>query len=219
MGSASVVEGQMRALRTNPGAPSPQVEFVDIPSVGPQDVLIQVASVGLAPGVFTLCKQGRLAQLPTTLDHEVAGVIEKVGDAVTTVRVGQRVRLRPNITCGRCYFCTTDRDQMCSEAAIIGFASFGRGPTPLFDRYHEGGGADFLRAPMRSSTLWRVAQICIRYCLRSPSTARWSTWVQINPYYLCLWSLPWSMVGVLLVLRITLAAMHKTSCAGFAMAA
>jgi threonine dehydrogenase-like Zn-dependent dehydrogenase len=106
-----------------------------------------VASVGLAPGVFTLCKQGRLAQLPTTLGHEVASVIEKVGDAVTTVRVGQRVRLHPNITCGHCHFCTTGRDQMCSEAAIIGFASFGRGPTPLFDRYHEGGCADYLRAP------------------------------------------------------------------------
>jgi hypothetical protein len=40
MGSASVVEGQMRALRANPGAPSPQLQSVDIPSVGPQDVLI-----------------------------------------------------------------------------------------------------------------------------------------------------------------------------------
>ncbi len=147
MNSSSIPEGRMRALRAHAPSEQPKLELVDVPIIGPQDVLIKVASAGLVPGAFTMLKQGRLSILPTTLGHNVAGVVEKVGNLVDTVRVGQRVRLHPNVGCGTCSYCTTDRDQMCPEAGIIGFAGFGAGRMPLYEQYHDGGLADYVRAP------------------------------------------------------------------------
>ena len=140
-------EGKMRALRADKGATETKLDTVDIPKLGPQDVLIKVKSAGLSPGPFTLLKLGRLRQLPTTFGHEVAGVVEKIGDLVHNVQIGQRVRLYPNLSCGSCIYCTTGRDQMCVQAAMIGFQCFGKGRVPLFEAYHEGGLAGYLRAP------------------------------------------------------------------------
>ncbi len=147
MSAFCVPKEQMRAYRANVGAQNAKLETVDIPKIGPQDVLIKVVSAGLAPGVFFLLKAGMLSQLPTTFGHEVAGVVAETGDLVKTVEVGQRVRLHPNVSCGVCNFCSTGRDQMCVEAGIIGLCGFSTDRMPLFERYHEGGLADFIRAP------------------------------------------------------------------------
>ena len=147
MNSPSILKGQMRALRANKQSERPKLEHVDIPEVGPQDVLIKVASAGLVPGNMAMLKMGRLMTLPTTLGHNVAGVVEKIGDLVDTVKVGQRVRLHPNLSCGTCNYCTTDRDQMCPENGVIGLANFCSRRGPLFEKYHEGGLADYVRAP------------------------------------------------------------------------
>ena len=137
--------GKMYALRVNKGAREARLELVDIPKPGPHDVCIKVVSAILAPDVFGLVEAGRLPQAPTTLGHKVAGIIEEVGDAVENLKPGQRVRLDPNLSCGSCNYCRTDRDQMCLEGAMMGF--FAPGKSPLFDNYHERGLAEYVRAP------------------------------------------------------------------------
>ena len=104
MTSSSSPKGQMRALRANKQSERPRLERVDIPEVGPQDVLIKVASAGLVPGNMAMLKIGRLTTLPTTLGHNVAGIVEKIGELVDTVEVGERVRLHPNLSCGTCNY-------------------------------------------------------------------------------------------------------------------
>jgi len=55
--------------------------------------------------------------LPCVLGHEGAGVVEAVGEGVTTVAPGDRVVLlfRPN--CGHCEFCSQGRPALCWMAA------------------------------------------------------------------------------------------------------
>ena len=143
-------EGKMRAFRCDLGATEPTLQYIDVPKVGPLDVLIKVVSVGLAPGVFNMLKKGIIAPLPTTLGHEVAGTVEQVGALVRGgVAVGQRVRVNSILSCGSCKYCTTDRHQMCQEGnGVIGFNRFGAKQTsPYFDEYHNGGMADYMRVP------------------------------------------------------------------------
>jgi threonine dehydrogenase-like Zn-dependent dehydrogenase len=137
----------MKALRARSPSEQPKLETVTVPDLGPQDVLIKVVSAGLVPGPFEMLRQGRLSLLPTTLGHNVAGLVEEVGDLVTTIKVGQRVRVHPNLSCGTCSYCTTDRDQMCPEAGIVGMAGFGVGRMPLYEEYHDGGLAEYVRVP------------------------------------------------------------------------
>jgi propanol-preferring alcohol dehydrogenase len=55
-----------------------------------------------------------------TPGHEVAGVIESVGEGVSNARVGERVCLHYLVTCGACSYCLRDLGQFCPEVAMIG---------------------------------------------------------------------------------------------------
>jgi threonine dehydrogenase-like Zn-dependent dehydrogenase len=137
----------MRALRAIAGETKPRLEEVAIPDVGAQDVLVRVASAGFAPGMFNLLEMGKLKHLPMTLGHEAAGTVSAVGKGVSGFKVGDRVRLHPTMSCGCCIYCVTDRQQMCNGAAMIGFAAFGSEPVSGYERYRDGGLADYVRVP------------------------------------------------------------------------
>ncbi len=139
----------MLAGRAHEGATELSLEEIPRPEVGPGEALIKVASAGLAPGVLTLWQLGRYPILPRTLGNEAAGWIEEVGPGVTAFSVGDRVRLHPNLSCGACEYCLTDREQMCSAHSVIGQGIYGSAAMPLYQRYHHGALAEFVLAPAR----------------------------------------------------------------------
>lgn len=63
--------------------------------------------------------------LPVVLGHEYSGEIIKIGDAVTSVRVGDRVSIDPNIYCGKCPYCKIGKKQMCTKLCGIGVSRNG----------------------------------------------------------------------------------------------
>ena len=76
----------MLALRAHRGAEALVLDEIPVPEPGPLDVVVKVASAGLAPGIMRLLQMGALKHLPTTLGHEAAGVIAAVGSDVTGPR-------------------------------------------------------------------------------------------------------------------------------------
>src|SRR5258706_16189105 len=78
-----------------------------------------------------------MAMLPITLGHEVAGVVEKIGSQVTNVKVGERVCLHYNISCGDCCYCSTGNEQFCSTVKMIG-------------HHIDGGYAEYIAVPARN---------------------------------------------------------------------
>ncbi|MFC6879032.1 MULTISPECIES: alcohol dehydrogenase catalytic domain-containing protein [Actinomadura] len=137
----------MLAARAEKGSDAPRMTEIPVPEPGPLDVLVKVAAAGLAPGMMRLLAQGAFRHLPTTLGHEAAGTVAAVGGAVTGVAPGDRVRVHPNLTCRACRYCRTDREMMCAQQAMIGHAAFGDVPMPLYDAYHDGGLAEYVRVP------------------------------------------------------------------------
>lgn len=79
-----------------------------------------------------------MGTLPLTLGHEVAGIVEKVGAQVTTVKVGERVCLHYNISCGDCYYCSTGNEQFCDTVRMIG-------------HHVDGGYAEYIAVPARNA--------------------------------------------------------------------
>lgn len=139
----------MMAARADRGQTQLALQSVPVPEPGPDDVLIRVASAGLAPGMMKLLQRGRFHHLPTTPGHELAGTVVALGASAPRSLLGQRVRVHPMLTCGQCRFCLSDREQMCAQAAMLGHAAMGSGPMPLYEKYHAGGLAEFARAPAR----------------------------------------------------------------------
>lgn len=140
--------GTMLAYRGFEGEPIPRLVEIEIPEVGDGDVLVKIVSAGLTYGTFTLQRAGLLKPMPMTLGHEGAGIVEAVGRNVRSVKSGDRVRIHPTLTCGRCRHCLTDRDQMCWGSAMMGFVSFGA-TVPEYPHYHNGYMAEYAVAPER----------------------------------------------------------------------
>src|SRR5688500_1515987 len=70
----------------------------------------------------------------TIVGHGGVGVVEAVGPAVNTVRVGDRVVLNLHPACGRCYNCLNMRSAECRAGAAPDVPIAGLGSTPLIGR-------------------------------------------------------------------------------------
>lgn len=52
------------------------------------------------------------------LGHESAGIVEKVGDKVTSLKVGDRVAMEPGVPCRRCVRCKEGKYNLCPDMAF-----------------------------------------------------------------------------------------------------
>lgn len=52
--------------------------------------------------------------------HEFCGTIVKMGDAVTGFSIGDRVAVNPRVRCGKCYECTHNKGDLCSNSYHYG---------------------------------------------------------------------------------------------------
>lgn len=88
-----------------------------VPRPGPDEVLVQVRSVGVCGSDVHYYKAGRIGDFvvdaPLVLGHEVSGVVVDVGRDVPTDRVGERVAIEPQRPCRRCRACKTGRLNLC----------------------------------------------------------------------------------------------------------
>ena len=94
-----------------------------VPRCGPDQVLIRVTACGVCRTDLHIF-DGDLTepQLPLVLGHEIVGVIEKVGEHVDSVDVGQRVGV-PWLggTCADCAYCRRDQENLCDKARFTGY--------------------------------------------------------------------------------------------------
>ncbi|KAK7717279.1 putative secondary metabolism biosynthetic enzyme [Diaporthe eres] len=137
----------MQALRAHSRTSGLKLEETEIPKLGPSDVLIRVVSAGISPGTFKMIQAGK-TRVPSTVGHEASGTIESMGSDTSGsgLKVGDRVRLHPNLACRACHHCDAGQDSTCERVALIGFSNFGI-ESELYDQYHNGGLAEFVRAP------------------------------------------------------------------------
>lgn len=55
--------------------------------------------------------------------------------------------MHPLLNCRECDYCRTDRDMMCDQQAMLGHAAFGDARMPMYEQYHDGGLAEYIRVP------------------------------------------------------------------------
>lgn len=115
----------MQALRKTNAAAG--LELVDVPpptAVGPDDVLVRVSAAGICGSDlhvddWTPSYAFIAPSLPVTLGHEFVGV------AQSGALKGQRVVVRPSVTCGRCAACSEGRHDACERRTGIGMTRDG----------------------------------------------------------------------------------------------
>jgi len=129
----------MKAIRFM-GVKQPlEMQEIPIPEIGEQDILVKVKAAGICHSdAHYRAGISPVRPVPLTLGHEVAGVVEKIGAQVTNVKIGERVCLHYNISCGDCYHCSTGNDQFCEKVLMLG-------------HYTNGGYAEYISVPARNA--------------------------------------------------------------------
>jgi NADPH:quinone reductase-like Zn-dependent oxidoreductase len=97
-------------------------EDVPDPKIKPTEVLVRVRACALNH-LDLFVREGIPAlktPLPFWTGCDIAGEVAEVGAEVTSVKVGARVAVNPNLTCGRCEFCMQGEDSLCVRYGILG---------------------------------------------------------------------------------------------------
>ncbi|XP_026741314.1 sorbitol dehydrogenase-like [Trichoplusia ni] len=94
-----------------------RIEDLPIPDIGEDEVLIEMHSIGICGSDVKLYTTGicgaEMVKDPMVLGHEGAGVVVKVGKAVKSLAVGDRVSIEPTQPCRACQYCKLGRYNLC----------------------------------------------------------------------------------------------------------
>ena len=95
------------------------METLPVPELDADQVLVQVAAVGVCGSDVHYYEHGRIGDYvvdhPLILGHELSGRIADVGSDVDPSRVGQRVAVEPQRPCRTCKQCKAGRYNLCPD--------------------------------------------------------------------------------------------------------
>ena len=135
----------MNALRKTQPGKGLQIEKVQVPALGPRDVLVRVKATSICGTDLHIYgwdrwSQGRIKP-PLTLGHEFCGSVEKVGEEVSAVRAGDFVSAEMHLNCGHCHQCRLGQAHICQNLRIIGIDL-------------DGAFAEFVKIP--ATNIWKL---------------------------------------------------------------
>ena len=107
------------------------VSVGDMPvrTLGPTDVKVRVRYCGICGSDYHKVsgkKNTHPVHYPVPLGHEISGIVCEIGEAVTEIKVGDRVTVDPNWSCGKCDFCKAGKPSFCryAKGVVKGMAEY-----------------------------------------------------------------------------------------------
>src|ERR1700758_3604175 len=112
-----------------------KIEQVPIPTLEEGEVLVKV-HVALTCGtdlkVYQRGYHARMIVPPALFGHELAGVVEEVGEGVHSFKKGQRVVALNSAPCQMCFYCSKHQENLCEDLL-----------------FNNGAYAEYIRIPKR----------------------------------------------------------------------
>jgi len=104
-----------------------EMEMKEVPDpviADDHDVVIRLRTVGVCGSDIHYYTTGRIGsqvvRYPFTVGHECAGVVDRVGRAVTRVKPGDRIAIEPAMPCWKCDQCLSGRPHTCRSLRFLG---------------------------------------------------------------------------------------------------
>lgn len=124
-------------IREHGGLEKLKLEEIPTPEISESEVLVRVKACALNHLDIWIRRGIPGLNPPHIPGADVAGIVEKIGAAVQDIKVGERVVLNPNLTCGRCEYCQMGEDSLCVNFGILG-------------EHAPGGYAEFVKIPAQN---------------------------------------------------------------------
>lgn len=97
-----------------------RIETATTPRAAVDEVVVRVRIAGLCGTDHRIWTGDRPVAYPRIMGHEFVGQVEETGPGVTGVRVGDRVAVEPNFSCGACPLCREGNRNLCLARTAIG---------------------------------------------------------------------------------------------------
>jgi threonine 3-dehydrogenase len=135
----------MQAIVKPGPQPGAELQRVEVPKIGPHDVLVRVKAASVCGTDLHIYQWDRWAQRrlrpPLVFGHEFCGVVEDAGSEVASAKKGDFVSAEMHLACGRCFQCQTGQRHICQNVRIIGIDM-------------DGCFAEYLKVP--ESNVWKI---------------------------------------------------------------
>ena len=102
-----------------------EVKHVDMPTLGPRDILLKVKAVGICGSDLHTYRTGLYAFPSQIMGHEFCGEIVNFGSEVGGIRVGQRATGFSVAYCGQCFWCQHKQFRLCPHL-FENYTGYGR---------------------------------------------------------------------------------------------
>ncbi|HEY8327198.1 MAG TPA: S-(hydroxymethyl)glutathione dehydrogenase/class III alcohol dehydrogenase [Rhodanobacter sp.] len=103
------------------------IEEVDVAGPKAGEVLVRIVATGVChTDAFTLSGADPEGMFPVILGHEGGGIVEEVGEGVTSLKVGDHVIPLYTPECGECEYCRSGKTNLCQKIRV----TQGRGLMP-----------------------------------------------------------------------------------------
>ena len=103
------------AIAWGPNQPL-SIEEIDVMLPKKGEVLVKIIASGVChTDAFTLSGDDPEGIFPCILGHEGGGIVERVGEGVTSVKVGDHVIPLYTPECGECKFCKSGKTNLCQK--------------------------------------------------------------------------------------------------------
>ncbi|MFF0549719.1 alcohol dehydrogenase catalytic domain-containing protein [Streptomyces sp. NPDC004311] len=140
-----------------------KIEVATVPDpqiIDPTDAVIKVTTTGLCGSDLHLYEVlGPFLDAGDILGHEPMGVVAEVGPGARDLKVGDRVVVPFNVSCGTCFLCERGLHSQCETTQVhehgSGASLFGY--TKLYGQV-PGGQAEYLRVPFADALPIRVPE-------------------------------------------------------------
>ena len=104
---------------------------IDIGPPGAGEVKVKVVASGVCHSDLSVQNGTIPLTAPVVLGHEGAGIVEEVGEGVSSVQPGDHVVLSFVPNCGACYFCRRGQGFLCEKGAMAAAGGMLDGTTRL----------------------------------------------------------------------------------------
>ena len=95
------------------------IEQVDVAGPKAGEVLVRIVATGVChTDAFTLSGADPEGLFPVILGHEGGGIVEEVGEGVTSLKVGDHVIPLYTPECGECKFCRSGKTNLCQKIRV-----------------------------------------------------------------------------------------------------
>ena len=116
-----VVEGINQPIR---------VDEVELDDPREDEVRVKMVASGVCHSDYSVIDGTITMEFPLVLGHEGAGIVEEVGEQVSTLKPGDHVVLSYIPQCGQCFYCTTGKPYLCETSLLTRRGALPNGNKP-----------------------------------------------------------------------------------------